>query len=149
MDQNRQRQHLQDLFSRNTRTDTVELLPVVNRWEAVLNRIPGLAKRRPGSHSRISELRGSVLTIEVDHPGWMQLFQWYQNAIVEQLNLHFPELAIQALQWRLFKGGEPIVRPWVVMPDPVKPEMNSEEQEKFDEVLGELEALIRRNAPNG
>ncbi len=122
---------------------------MVNRWGEILSSIPGLHKRNPGAHCRISALVGGVLTVEADHPAWLQLLQWHQGELVERLDRAFPVLKIKAVQFRLPKAGDQVERPNVVMPEPVKPDLSPAEKAQLDTILADLEALIRKKAPGG
>lgn len=149
MENDRRQRYLETLLQGRAPTALKELIPVVNRWNEILSSIPGLHKRRPGVHCRIAALSGSVLTVEADHPAWLQLLQWHQGELVQKLEQHFPVLGIRAVQFRLTKAGSPVERPNVVMPDPVKPDLSAEEQEQLDTILADLEALIRSKGREG
>lgn len=144
MEHDRRQRYLETLLQGRAPAAVRELIPVVNRWNDLLASIPGLHKRHPGAHCRIAALAGGVLTVEADHPAWLQLLQWHQGSIVERLGQAFPQLAVRAVQFRLVRAGEPVERPNVVMPDPVKPELTPEEQGQLDAILADLEALIRK-----
>ena len=149
MENDRRQRYLESLLQGRAPSAVRELIPVVSRWNEILASIPGLYKRRPGVHCRISGLSGSVLTVEADHPAWLQLLQWHQGEIVERLSSHFPVLGIRAVQFRLAKAGSPVERPNVVIPDPVKPDLSVEEQAQLDTIIGDLEALIRQKSRGG
>ncbi len=145
MDSDRTQKYLQSLLRRGDPGGVGELMPLVSRWHELLGSIPGLQKRRPGSHCRIAGLDGGVLCVEADHPAWMQLLQWHEQELLRSIVSSFPILKIRAVQFRLSKPGHPVERPTVVMPEPVKPVLESEEQERLDTLLREMEGLIRKN----
>lgn len=149
MENDRRQRYLESLLQGRAPAAVRELIPIVNRWNEILASIPGLYKRHPGVHCRIAGLSGSVLTVEADHPAWLQLLQWHQGEIVEKLAHHFPTLSIRAIQFRLTKAGSPVERPNVVMPDPVKPDLTTEEQDQLNTILADLEALIRKKTKEG
>jgi len=149
MENDRRQRYLESLLQGRAPVAIRELVPVVNRWNEILASIPGLYKRHPGAHCRIAGLSGSLLTVEADHPAWLQLLQWHQGELVERLGHHFPSLGIRAVQFRLTKAGAPVERPNVVMPDPVKPDLSTEEQAQLDTILADLEALIRKKTKDG
>lgn len=149
MENDRRQRYLETLLQGRAPTAVRELIPVVNRWNEILSSIPGLHKRHPGAHCRIAGLSGSLLTVEADHPAWLQLLQWHQGDLVERLDRHFPALGIRAVQFRLTKAGETVERPNVIMPDPVKPDLSAEEQGQLDTILADLEALIRKKTKDG
>jgi len=149
MEHDRRQRYLETLLQGRAAAPLKELVPVVSRWNDILSSIPGLYKRHPGAHCRIAGLAAGVLTVEADHPAWLQLLQWHQADLVERLARAFPDLAIRAVQFRLVRGGERIERPNVVMPEPVKPELSPEEQGQLDHILADLEDLIRKKTGGG
>jgi predicted nucleic acid-binding Zn ribbon protein len=149
MENDRRQRYLETLLQGRAPTGVRELIPVVSRWNEILSSVPGLHRRHPGAHSRIADLRAGVLTVEADHPAWLQLLQWHQGELVERLSGAFPTLGIRALQFRLSRPGEAVERPNVVMPDPVKPELSPGEQAQLDAIIADLEALIRKKSREG
>jgi hypothetical protein len=149
MESDRRQRYLETLLQGRAPVAVRELIPVVNRWNELLASIPGLHKRHPGAHCRIAGLAGTVLTVEADHPAWLQLLQWHQQELVDRLGRAFPALGIRAVQFRLTRAGEAVERPNVVMPEPVKPELTPEEQTQLDGLLADLEALIRNKGKDG
>ena len=149
MELDRRQRYLQTFLQGRAPQSVQELLPVVNRWSEILSSIPGLHKRHPGAHCRIAGLSGGLLTIEADHPAWLQLLQWHQGELVERLKQSFPLLEIRAVQFRLPKAGDRVERPNVVMPEAVKPDLSTEEQAQLDTILKDLEALIGKKTRDG
>jgi|GEM_PF-1409431 hypothetical protein len=149
MESDRRQRYLETLLQGRAPAAVRELIPVVNRWNELLASIPGLHKRHPGAHCRISALAGGALTIEADHPAWLQLLQWHQGEIVERLKSSFPTLAIQTLQFRLTRPGEAVERPTVVMPDPVKAELSDDDKAQLADLVAELEDMIRKKTGAG
>jgi hypothetical protein len=49
-------------------------------------------------HSRIYEISGSNLFVEVDHPGWMQLLLMKKNQIIRSVRKRYPALNIGDLK---------------------------------------------------
>jgi len=146
MEPDRRQRYLETLLQRRSPGAIRELVPVVNRWNEILSSIPGLHKRHPGAHCRISGLEAGVLTIEADHPAWLQLLQWHQADVVDRVAKSFPSLGVRVAQFRLTRAGEHVERPTVVMPDPVKPVLSDADQAQLDGLLRELEGLIRKNS---
>jgi hypothetical protein len=46
-----------------------------------------------------------VVTVEVDHPGWIQLLQFRQARLLAEIQERFPALEVRALQFRLARKG--------------------------------------------
>ena len=53
------------------------------------------------THSRIAELERSVLLIEADHPGWIQLLQTKQRELLEAVRSRFPDIHLTGISFRL------------------------------------------------
>jgi hypothetical protein len=149
MESDRRQKYLETLLQGRAPGTVRELIPVVNRWNEVLSSIPGLQRRHPGAHCRISALARGVLTVEADHAAWLQLLQWHQGELVERLAGYFPSLKIQAVQFRLSRPGEQVERPTVVMREQPKPQLTPEEQAQLDVLLAEMEELIRKKSQGG
>jgi hypothetical protein len=61
---------------------------------------------RVADHSRIRELERSVLLIETDHPGWIQILQTRRSQLLEAIRRRFPSLSVRGLSFRLSRDGE-------------------------------------------
>ena len=60
-------------------------------------------------HSRIRELERGVLIVEADHPGWIQILQTKQEALLSVFQRRYPELGIRGIGFRL--SQEPFQSP--------------------------------------
>ena len=56
------------------------------------------------SHSRIAELEKSVLLVEADHPGWIQLLQTKQRELLDAVRRRFPEITFTGISFRLSRN---------------------------------------------
>ena len=74
---------------------------------------------REASHSRVAEIEKGILVIEAEHPGWIQLLQLRQSAILAIVQTRFPELGLRGIAFRLQKDCMSVpVRPKAgAMPD--------------------------------
>ncbi|MCX7787660.1 MAG: DUF721 domain-containing protein [Spirochaetes bacterium] len=52
-------------------------------------------------HIRPVDIRHTSLLLEVDHPGWMQMFQLKQKKILHRIQKKHPSLGITSVQFRL------------------------------------------------
>ena len=55
-------------------------------------------------HSRITDLKKNVLTVEADHPGWIQLINLKKRQILEKVNEKFPDKEISEIRVILRKA---------------------------------------------
>ena len=53
------------------------------------------------AHSQIRELENSILLVEADHPGWIQILQTKQGELLSAVQHRYPELGISAIAFRL------------------------------------------------
>lgn len=65
-----------------------------------------VAGERTAAHSRIAELERTILVVEADHPGWLQMLQLRQGDILAQIRGRFPDLEITGISLRLMKDGQ-------------------------------------------
>lgn len=63
-----------------------------------------IAGERLAGHSAVKTLDKGQLVVDVDHPGWMQLFQMEEQAILDRSKRKFPSLDIQKLRIRLVES---------------------------------------------
>ena len=72
-------------------------------YSALFSSWQSIAGERISAHSRIAELDKTILLIEADHPGWIQIIQMQQASLLEAVRNRFPDLAITGLALRLQK----------------------------------------------
>ncbi len=89
-------------------------------WAKVTGAWPALAGDRAAPHSRIADLENHVVTVEVDHPGWIQLLQFRQARLLAEIQERFPALEVRALQFRLARRGGSGPGPVGASGDPVR-----------------------------
>jgi predicted nucleic acid-binding Zn ribbon protein len=58
------------------------------------------------AHSRIRELEGTLLLVEADHPGWIQILQTKQRELLEGIVWRFPDLTITGISFRLSRDRD-------------------------------------------
>jgi predicted nucleic acid-binding Zn ribbon protein len=52
-------------------------------------------------YSRIKELEGSILLVEADHPGWIQILKTKQKELLNSIHRRFPQFSITEISFRL------------------------------------------------
>jgi hypothetical protein len=60
-----------------------------------------IAGDKIAAHSWVRELERSVLLVEADHPGWIQILQTKEKDILDTLRRRFPEQNITGIAFRL------------------------------------------------
>jgi hypothetical protein len=53
-----------------------------------------LAGEKLASHSKIVEIKAGRVSIEVDHPGWIQIFRVSEKRIMQKCRQKYPDLDI-------------------------------------------------------
>ena len=53
------------------------------------------------AHSRVKDIEGQTLIVEVDHPGWMQLVQMNRDSLLSKTGRMFPQLEIREIRIQL------------------------------------------------
>jgi hypothetical protein len=139
--------------------DTLKKAEGYNRlfssWRAV-------AGESIASHSRIVELERTVLLVEADHPGWVQILQTRQKTLLLALRRRFPELTINGIVFRLSGARQPApaAAPEPELPaapesaaaplpqEPLEedpPEVRSIEDEAFRETLRRFQRTVKNS----
>ncbi|MDR2746498.1 MAG: DUF721 domain-containing protein [Treponema sp.] len=62
-----------------------------------------MAGDKIASHSRIKDLKRSILLVEADHPGWIQILQTKAPQIISAVRRCFPELDVRGVFFTLGK----------------------------------------------
>jgi hypothetical protein len=88
-------------------------------------------------HSRIYEVAGGNLFVEVDHPGWMQMLLMKKNKILRSVKRNYPALDIRELRIKVnLRYAE------VEETEPQNPEVGAtvdpDSQEKIDKLLSSV-----------
>lgn len=89
-------------------------------------------------HVRPVDIRRNALLLEVDHPGWMQMFQLNQKRILHRIQKKHPSLRITSIHFRLTSSPveEPpqgAVRRNAPLPTPIPTSTPSQATESSDQ----------------
>ncbi len=88
---------LAQLFDRNTFVAAQGYSELFSSWDSIVG--------DPYSvHSRIVELERSIIVVEADHPGWIQLLQAIQKELLDKIRSRFPSLSISGITFRLYRS---------------------------------------------
>ena len=55
-------------------------------------------------HARLVDVRNGILIVEVDHPGWLQMFRLRQDALLEAARSAVPAVSLEGIRVRV--GGQ-------------------------------------------
>ncbi|NNM66380.1 MAG: DUF721 domain-containing protein [Spirochaetales bacterium] len=144
MENDRIKNYLDQILSRQGGSQKNELFPLIDRWRKILNSIPSLVKRSPWRHCRIGDLKNGVVTVETDHPAWMQILLWEEEKLLLAIKTHVPELSVVAIRFRTNKSGEAFVAADFEIPTAEKQDLSPEEERAKQEMIRKLEEMIRK-----
>lgn len=58
------------------------------------------------AHTHPRDIRGRVLIVEADHPGWVQLLHMQKRSILRKINREYPQLEVKEIRIVVGGGGE-------------------------------------------
>ncbi len=58
------------------------------------------------AHTRPRDVRGGVLIVEADHPGWVQLLHMQKRTILRKIMRDYPQLEVKEIRIVVGNGGE-------------------------------------------
>ncbi len=94
--------HIEEMKKANTIFDT---------WRSILLKIRSNTNpnegRKLADHSRILDLKNGILTVEVDHPGWMELLQLHKKFILKGFSFAKPKVEVYNIVFRISGTQEP------------------------------------------
>lgn len=99
---------INNVFKKISLEDSNKAVNIYNEWKRILCKIKSSNPNEGqniADHSRVIDLKNGILLIEVDHPGWQNLIQFYKKFILKGFEFSFPELKIKTMAFRL-KGND-------------------------------------------
>jgi hypothetical protein len=86
-----------------------QTLGAAREYSALFSSWKSIAGDALAAHSRIRELEHSVILVEADHPGWIQMLQIKEKDLLDKLRRRFPNQHIAGISFRLSR--EPLLPP--------------------------------------
>jgi hypothetical protein len=80
----------------------------IQDYSALFSSWQSIAGDALAAHSRIRELERSVLLVEADHPGWIQILQTREKYLLDALRRRFPDQHITGISFRLSREPPPL-----------------------------------------
>lgn len=99
---------ISNVFKNISLDESNKAINIYNEWKKILCKIKSSNPNEGqniAEHSRVVDLKNGILLVEVDHPGWQNLIQFYKKFILKGFEFSFPNLKIKTLAFRL-KGNE-------------------------------------------
>ncbi|MBI9103551.1 MAG: DUF721 domain-containing protein [Spirochaetales bacterium] len=73
-----------------------------NTYSSFFKSWPTIAGQDLAAHSKVKDIEGTTLIIEVDHSGWIQILQMKKKYILGAVKKQYPELSITDI--RIYLG---------------------------------------------
>lgn len=89
---------LNALFERLHVHDEHGYVKLFSTWRTVCDEV---SSRGLADHSSIVDVRNGALIVAVDHSGWMQIIQMYEQRLLEKLQRRFPDMGLSAIHFQL------------------------------------------------
>jgi hypothetical protein len=80
-----------------------QTLGAAREYSALFSSWRSIAGDSLAAHSWIRELEHSILLVEADHPGWIQMLQIKEKDLLDALRRRFPDQRIAGISFRLSK----------------------------------------------
>ncbi|QQO10013.1 DUF721 domain-containing protein [Breznakiella homolactica] len=114
-------------------------------YSELFNSWASIAGESAACHSRVRELERSILLVEADHPGWIQILQTRQSELLKAVRRRFPDLSIAGISFCLcrdplsFAAPRDKTAPDAAEPDKPDPETTANVRKKTAELYETIE----------
>ncbi len=73
-------------------------MKISSRGQTVFEAWPELVGEETAEHLKIKDIKGKVLLLEADHPGWIQVAQLKKKGFLEKIKEKFPDKNITTIK---------------------------------------------------
>ena len=80
-----------------------------NRFMGIFNRWKEIVGDPLCDHVEIVDILNNALLVQIDHPGWFQMFQFSESKILRRIRKSYPDLSIRAIKVRVVSEVEKAV----------------------------------------
>ena len=98
---------LEGLLSDVNRNRLNDSSNILEKWKSIITSIRSVVNPDCGKnmyfHSRIIDIKDDVIILQVDHPGFIQLFENHKKYILRGIQMKIPQLRIRNITYRLDK----------------------------------------------
>ena len=98
---------LEGLLSDVNRSRMNDSSNILEKWKSIITSIRSVVNPDCGKtmyfHSRIIDIKDDVIILQVDHPGFIQLFENHKKYILRGIQMKIPQLKIRNITYRLDK----------------------------------------------
>ena len=75
-----------------------------NPYDQLFSRWGQIVGDSMAAHTRLVDVRNGMLIVEVDHPGWLQMFRLRQDALLEAARKVAPAAGLEGIRVRVGGG---------------------------------------------
>jgi len=73
-------------------------IKISNKGQTVFEAWPDLVGEETAEHLKIKDIKGKVLVLVADHPGWIQVAQMKKKEFLEKIKERFPDKNITTIK---------------------------------------------------
>ena len=73
-------------------------MKITERKETLFDVWPDLVGEEAAEHLKIQDIKGKMLILEADHPGWIQVAQLRKNEFLAKIKERFPDKYINNIK---------------------------------------------------
>lgn len=124
---------------------------IAKNWSTFFRGWQSVAGDDLAAHSVVRDVKQGSVLVEVDHPGWLQMFQLKKSQILKTIKNQYPELDIRDIRCFLMKETPADLEPVEELPLPQRAVLppreqtpESDQDPKNIEGYEEFQALLKR-----
>lgn len=96
---------LEGLLSDVSRSRMNDSSNILEKWKSIITSIRSVVNPDCGKsmyfHSRIIDIKDDIIILQVNHPGFIQLFENHKKYILRGIQMKIPQLKIRNITYRL------------------------------------------------
>lgn len=101
---------LEGILSDVDRQRMEESTIILERWKSIITSIKSFVNPNCGEsmylHSRILDIKNGIIILQVDHPGYIQLFDTHKKYILKGIRMKIPQMKVENISYRLDKRND-------------------------------------------
>ncbi len=101
---------LEGILSDVGRRKMEESFVILERWKSIITSIKSFVNPNCGEsmylHSRILDVKNGTIILQVDHPGYIQLFETHKKYILKGIQMKIPQIKVENISYRLDKKDD-------------------------------------------
>lgn len=96
---------LEGILSDMGRRRMEESSVIFEKWKSIITSIRSFVNPNCGEsmylHSRILDIKNGIIILQVDHPGYIQLFETHKKYILKGIQMKIPQIRVENISYRL------------------------------------------------